>query len=86
MPLQAINVVFDGPPGPESGRFVEVELDDGRSVRVGEWVRRPDDFWALRITPPDEPQLGLATTAQLLSELTARAEVGGYANYRTVDA
>lgn len=32
----------------------------------------------------DEPQLGLATTKQLLEELQARAEVGGYASYRTV--
>lgn len=32
-----------------------------------------------------EPQLGCATTAQLLTELQARAEVGGYAAYRTVD-
>lgn len=32
-----------------------------------------------------EPNLGLATTAQLLNELRARAEIGGYANYRTVD-
>lgn len=34
---------------------------------------------------PTEPYLGLATTAQLLDELRARAEVGGYAGYRTVD-
>lgn len=32
-----------------------------------------------------EAKLGLATTAQLLSELQARAEVGGYGQYRTVD-
>lgn len=31
-----------------------------------------------------EPWLGLATTARLLEELTVRAEVGGYARYRTV--
>lgn len=35
---------------------------------------------------PDEPLLGLATTAQMLAELTARAEVGGYAEHRTVDS
>lgn len=29
--------------------------------------------------------LGLATTAELLRELEARAEVGGYAGYRPVD-
>jgi len=31
------------------------------------------------------PNLGMATTAELLAELQARAEVGGYAEYRTVD-
>ena len=31
------------------------------------------------------PNLGCATTAELLAELVARAEVGGYAGYRTVD-
>jgi len=34
----------------------------------------------------DEPLLGLATTAQLLDELKARAVIGGYDQYRTVDA
>jgi hypothetical protein len=29
--------------------------------------------------------LGLATTAELIEELAARARVGGYAEYRTVD-
>jgi hypothetical protein len=44
-----VDVVFDGPPGPEAGRFVEVENDQGRSIRLGEWVERPDGYWALRI-------------------------------------
>jgi hypothetical protein len=47
--LQAINVIFDGPPAPEAGRFVEVEDDAGRSLRIGEWLQRPDGLWALRI-------------------------------------
>ncbi len=44
-----INVVFDGPPSATSGRFVEVETDDGRSIRVGEWIERGDGLWSLRI-------------------------------------
>lgn len=32
-----------------------------------------------------KPNLGMATTRDLISELAARAEVHGYANYRTVD-
>lgn len=35
-------------------------------------------------TAEEGPLLGLATTRQLLAELSARAEVGGYADYRTV--
>lgn len=47
-----IDFVFDGPPGHESGRFVEVEDSTGKSIRIGEWVQRPNGFWALRITKP----------------------------------
>ena len=47
-----IDVVFDGPPGPESGRFVEVERD-GKSISIGEWVQREDGLWALRIPDPE---------------------------------
>lgn len=47
--MQPINVIIDGPPSHESGRFVEVELDDGRGVRAGEWIERSDGLWALRI-------------------------------------
>lgn len=43
-----IDVVFDGPPGPQSGRFVEVEDDEGRSIKFGEWIQRRDGYWILR--------------------------------------
>lgn len=54
-PRAAINVVFDGPPGPEAGRFVEVETDDGRSINAGNWSERPDGLWSLRITELPRP-------------------------------
>lgn len=44
-----IDIVFDGPPSHESGRFVEVENADGKSIKAGEWIERPDGFWALRL-------------------------------------
>ncbi|TCO43581.1 hypothetical protein EV646_112158 [Kribbella antiqua] len=47
--VQAINIVFDGPPAPEGGRFVEVETDDGHSISIGQWLQRSDGNWALRI-------------------------------------
>lgn len=37
-----------------------------------------DEIWS-------KPWLGNATTAELLNELQVRAEINGYANYRTVD-
>ena len=55
MSKQAINIIFEGPPGPEGGDFVEVETDDGHSINCGKWSKRPDGLWALRITElPDK--------------------------------
>src|ERR1039458_7167629 len=34
-----LDVVFDGPPGPIAGRFVEVEDARGYSDNAGEWIR-----------------------------------------------
>lgn len=54
-----VDVVFDGPPSHESGRFVECEEPDGRSVKAGEWIDRKNGLWALRIplraAPPAAP-------------------------------
>jgi len=47
-----IDIVFDGPPSHESGRFVEVEDASGKSIKVGEWVEREDGYWVLRIPDP----------------------------------
>ena len=43
----AFYIVFDGPPDPVSGRFVEVETDAGKSVDVGTWAQRDDGMWSL---------------------------------------
>lgn len=45
---ELIDIVFDGPPGPVSGRFVETEDANGCGVGLGEWVERPDGCWVLR--------------------------------------
>lgn len=47
--LEPVHIVFDGPPGPEAGRFVECERPDGSSLKVGEWHERDDGYWELRI-------------------------------------
>lgn len=45
-------VVFDGPPGPVSGRFVEVETADGRSVTTGgTWHEHPTAPGLWRLGP-----------------------------------
>jgi len=45
-----VDIVFDGPPSHVSGRFIEVEDADGKSIDVGEWIERPSGDWALRLT------------------------------------
>jgi len=45
---EEIHIVFDGPPSHESGRFVEVETADGKSVNVGRWEKR-GEYWHLII-------------------------------------
>ncbi len=52
-----VDVVFDGPPGAESGRFVEVEDQERRSIALGQWVKRHDGYWVLRITRTDLARL-----------------------------
>lgn len=39
-------VRFDGPPGPEAGKFVEVEDRDGNSIRKGRW-EQDGEYWLL---------------------------------------
>ena len=43
-----IRIVFDGPPGPVGGKFVEVENERGESIKCGEWVQ-VGDYWILEI-------------------------------------
>lgn len=47
--MKHYDILFDGPPRPEAGQFVEVEDENGISVRVGEWIERDDGLWTLRI-------------------------------------
>lgn len=59
-----IDIVFDGAPGPHAPHFVEVEDVAGKSITMGFWTHRPDNFWALRIPNP-------ARIATLESQLAA---------------
>lgn len=62
---QGLRIVFDGPPGPEAGRFVEVENAAGRSVHAGEWRERTDGLWelVLHAAAPQPEQSGLVEAA-----------------------
>jgi hypothetical protein len=53
---QAINVVLGGPPDLTAGSGRFVEADDGRSIAIGAWTQRPDDYWSLRIDDVPIPQ------------------------------
>lgn len=54
--MAKINIIFDGAPGQQSGRFVEVEDENGKSINAGKWVERKDGLWALEIEQsPDIP-------------------------------
>lgn len=48
-----IDIVFDREPGPVCPGFIEIELDTGRSVMLGRWIKRPDGTHAIRITRAD---------------------------------
>ena len=53
---RTVDIVFDGPPGPKAGRFVEVESPPGTSISFGEWLLREDGYWVLRISTPPQPE------------------------------
>ena len=70
--MSAINIIFDGPPSHESGRFVEVETDDGKGINAGEWIERDDGYWALRITELPTGRLDCVYDHTMLRERGAR--------------
>ena len=44
--MEELHIVFDGPPGPTAGRFVEVENAEGKSISVGRWEQH-GNYWHL---------------------------------------
>jgi len=43
-----VAILFDGPPGPEAGRFIEVEdAVTGESIDWGQWMDNRDGTWSL---------------------------------------
>ncbi len=52
-----IDIVFDGPPGPDIPRLVEIDDARGRSIQIGTWTERAGGSWVLRITSDDFAKL-----------------------------
>jgi hypothetical protein len=46
-----IDIIFDGPPGPDGGRLVEIDDAAGQSIAIRTSFQRADGLWVLRITP-----------------------------------
>ena len=70
-----IDIVFDGPPGPECGRFVEVEDQLGRGMKLGEWLQREDGYWVIRVQRAEFAAVR-ASSATLTASETAEAANG----------
>jgi len=45
-----LDVLFDGFPGPDSCKFIDVVDENGHGVNAGEWLKRGNGTVALRIT------------------------------------
>lgn len=74
MPDEYIDIVFDGPPANESGRFIEVETPKGASIKVGEWLQQDNGNWTLRIPFNITPLAISDRISQVQSELFAIRE------------
>jgi hypothetical protein len=67
--MKHIDIIFDGPPGPECGRFVEVEDGNGKSINAGEWLESLNGFHTLRIPQPLTFMEVLATQQALQAKM-----------------
>jgi len=70
--MSKIHILFDGPPGPEAGRFVEVERD-GQSIRFGEMKEREDGYWVLEIPDQDAALAALREEVDKIGECLSTA-------------
>lgn len=82
--MKYIDIVFDGPPGADGGRFVEVEDHRGKSTSVGEWLTTADGrYHILRIMQPLTLAEVLSTQLQLQARMgwpTGSGEAGAKEN------
>jgi len=69
-----IRIVFDGPPGPESCRFVDVETEHGNSISLGGWIEGEDGFWYLQFETHASLTERVRGFEQTMDALVERAE------------
>ena len=56
MSNESIHIILDTT-NPQAAVFVEIENDEGKSIRIGEWVESPDSrFQHIKITAEDIAQ------------------------------
>ncbi len=82
-----MQIRFDGPPSHVSGRFIEVEDDRGRSIKVGEW-RQDGPDWLLVIPDTDDPkeQRMSGSIGEKLDQIIAEASAFSEFDVGTDDA
>lgn len=87
VPEGHIDFVFDGPPGPQAGRFVEVENHKGESIKFGKWIQRDDGYWVLRCAAAPSPPVGetAPSATETLSKLRADGWMVAIHNDYTLD-
>lgn len=69
-PTPFVDVVFEGAPGPDGLRFVEVETEHGAGVKLGQWLERHNGQWVLRVAIGDVAK-ALTQRAELNEEEAA---------------
>ena len=71
--MNEIRFVLDGPAGPDAGRFVEVENENGESINIGEW-RQDGNYWYLAVPYCFDHFAALAEKEGLIAALTTENE------------
>jgi hypothetical protein len=69
--MQELHILFDVPPGPEAGRFVETEDENGKGVGIGEW-KEIDGYWHLVIPYATDAQALQKRCEELEEALTKK--------------
>lgn len=76
--MKYTDIVFDGPPGPQPGRFIEVEDETGKSIQFGKWLQRPDGYWVMRVNETSNRNTLRGRLMAHHSENLKQAIAGGY--------